>query len=87
MSLKHVANESVSALEDVFRGSGLSDEQIQKMSKIIEKTLVATVEQAAKAHHEATMACCGAEADMARSIREEVKRSNAVLIANLMALR
>jgi hypothetical protein len=87
MSLKYVADESVSALEEVFQGSGLSDEQIQKMSKIIEKTLIATVEQAAKAHHDATVVCCGAEAGMARSIREEVKRTNAALIANLMALR
>ena len=87
MTLKNLADETVAALEEAFPDVEISDEDRGKISKIVEKTLIKTVEQTTRTHHEATQACCGPEADMAHKIHEEVERAKVALTANLMALR
>lgn len=87
MTLKQLADETVVELEKAFPDVDLSDETRQKISKIVERTLIKTVQQAEQTHRTATKFCCGPEADMAHKINEEVKRANVALTANLMALR
>lgn len=87
MSLKKVADETVTDIQKAFPEADLSEETKAKLSSIIESALVRTVEQASTAHRKATVVCCGPEADMAHKINEEVRRANIALTANLMALR
>lgn len=87
MSLRQLADETVAKLEKAFPNADVTDEDRQKISRIIEQTLIKTVEQTAQAHKKATVVCCGPEADMAHKISEEVKRANVALTANLSALR
>lgn len=87
MSLKQVADETVVDIQKAFPDADLTDDTKAKLSSIIEKALVRTVEQASHAHRRATVVCCGPEADLAHKINEEVRRSNVALTANLSALR
>ena len=87
MSLKQLADETVAKLERAFPNTDISEEDRQKISSIIEQTLIKTVDQTAHAHREATVVCCGPEADIAHKISEEVQRANIALTANLSALR
>ncbi len=87
MTLKQVADETVSDIQKAFPETDLSDETKKKLSSIIEQALTRTVEKTAHAHQRATVVCCGPEADLAHKINEEVRRANVALTANLMALR
>ncbi len=87
MTLKKLADEAVAELQTALSGVAVSEELKQQMSKIVERTLIKTVQQTGQAHRTATQACCGAEADLAHKINEQVERANVALIANLMALR
>ena len=87
MTLKTLADETVAALEQAFPNVNTTEEERQKISRIIEKTLIKTVEQTTLTHQKATKNCCGPEADIAHKISEEVRRANIALTANLMALR
>ena len=87
MTLKELADETVTELEKAFPEADISDEVRQKISKIVEQTLIKTVQQTEQAHSKAINICCGPEADMAHKITEEVRRANVALTANLSALR
>ena len=87
MTLKELADETVAKLEKAFPDANVTDEDRHKISKIVEQTLIKTVEQATQAHQKATTVCCAHEADMAHKIAEEVRRANVALTANLSALR
>ena len=87
MTLKQLADETVEELERAFPDVEISDDTRQKISKIVEQTLIKTVQQAEQAHRTAITVSCGPEADMAHKITEEVRRANIALTANLSALR
>ena len=87
MSLKKLADETVMKLEEAFPNTDLSADEKAEVSRIIEQTLIKTVEQATLVHKKATTVCCGHEADMAHKIAEQVGRENIALTANLSALR
>jgi hypothetical protein len=87
MGLKQVSDQTLAALEAAFPSYSFSEEQKRALSEVIEAALVDTVDEAAKAHRQATMQCCGPEADMAHKITEESKRQTDLLISNLMNLR
>ena len=87
MSLTKLTDEAVAALVAAVPDHDFSDQQKQQMSRIIEKTLLKTVDHATAAHSRAIATCCGPEADMAHKIDEEVRRANVTLIANLSAMR
>lgn len=87
MTLRKLADETVLDLEKAFPDVKLSDEVKQKISRIVERTLIKTVEQATHAHRKATTISCGPEADLAHKINEQVERENIALTANLSALR
>jgi len=87
MTLKKLADDTVAALEKAFPTVSISEDERQQISRIIEKSLIKTVEQTTLTHHNVTRNCCGPEADIAHKISEEVRRANVALTANLMALR
>ena len=86
MSLAKISEETTLALEDAL-SADLSEDEREKISQILEAALIKSVEQATESHHEATVICCGPEADLAHKIAEEMGLANKALIANLMALR
>ena len=87
MSLKQIADDTVDEIQSAFPDADLSEQTRAKLASIIERALTRTVEKTAHAHREATVVCCGPEADLAHKINEEVQRANIALTANLMALR
>jgi hypothetical protein len=86
VSLERISKETTLALEDAI-SADLSEDERKKISQILGNALIQSVEQATKSHHEATVICCGPEADLAHKIAEEMGLANKALIANLMALR
>jgi hypothetical protein len=86
VSLEKLSKETTSALENVI-STDLSEDERAKISQILEGALIKSVEQATKSHHEATVICCGPEADLAHKIAEEMGLANKALIANLMSMR
>ena len=86
MSLAKISKETTLAIEDAL-SADLSEDEREKISQILEAALIKSVEQATESHHEATVICCGPEADLAQKSAEEMGLANKALIANLMALR
>ncbi len=87
MTLKTLADETVDELDRAFPDVSLSDEVRQKISRIVERTLIKAVEHTTSAHRTATVIGCGPEADLAHKINEQLELSNVSLTANLSALR
>ncbi len=85
-SLEKLSKETALALEDAI-STNLSEDERKKILQILEGALIKSIERATKSHHEATVICCGPEADLAHKIAEETALANKALIANLMALR
>ncbi len=87
MALNETAQKAAQSIEKTLADYGLSQEQKLEILKIIGDSLIETVEKTTATHREATVICCGPEADLAHKIQEEVDRKIAVLISNLQAMR
>lgn len=87
MSLEKTALQAVREIGEALDDYELSEQQQADILNIIGTTLVRAAEQMSEAHREATVICCGHEADLAHKIEEEVERKKKALIANLSALR
>ncbi len=87
MSLEKTAQKTAKRIDDALGDYDLSDQERAEILQIIGKSLVKAAEELTEAHHQATVVCCGPEADLAHKIEEEVERKKTALIANLMALR
>ena len=87
MSLEKTAKKAAQKIDNALDDYNLSEQQKAEILKIIGKSLVKTAEEMTEAHHEATVVCCGPEADLAHKIEERVEQKKTALIANLMALR
>ena len=87
MSLEKTALKTAAKIDDTLDDYDLSDQQKAEILKIIGKSLVKAAEELTEVHHEATVVCCGPEADLAHKIEERVEQKKKALIANLMALR
>lgn len=87
MALEKTATRAAQEIDEALAGYDLSEQQKQEILKIIEQSIIKTVEQTTESHREATLSCCGPEADLAHKIADEVERKTQALIANLMALR
>ncbi len=87
MSLEKTALKTAEKIDRALDDYDLSEEQKADILKIIGKSLVKTAEEMTEAHRQATIVCCGPEADLAHKIEEEVERKKKALISNLMALR
>ena len=87
MALSKTAQKAARKIEKALSDYPLSSDDKAQILKIIEKSIIQTVEETTESHREATVFCCGPEADLAHKIDEEVQRKVQALIANLMALR
>lgn len=87
MALDETAQSAANSIEKTLADHGLSQEQKLEILSIIGDSLIATVEETTATHREATVFCCGPEADLAHKIQEEVDRKIAALISNLQAMR
>lgn len=87
MALINTAQNAARKIDEALGDYDLSDEEKAQILKIIEKSMVKTIQEATSQHNEATAICCGPEADLAHKIQEEAERKTKALIANLMALR
>ncbi len=87
MSLPDKAKQASEAIIAALSKHELSEAEKEAVVKVLQKMMVATVETTAKKHLEATVICCGHEADLAHKIQEEANRKTALLISNLMAMR
>jgi len=87
MSLEKTAVNAAEKIDKALDGHDLSAQQKADILEIVGKSLIKTAEEMTAAHHEATVFCCGPEADLAHKIEAEVERKKQALISNLMALR
>ncbi len=87
MALDETAQKALQRIEEALGDYSLDDDDKKRILKIINKSLIRTVEHTSAAAREATVQCCGAEADLAHKIQEEYERKIRALIANLQALR
>lgn len=87
MSLEKTALKTAEKIDQALDGYNLSAQQKAEILEIIGNSLVKTAEEITAAHREATVFCCGPEADLAHKIEAEVERKKQALISNLKALR
>ncbi len=87
MALINTAQKAARKIDEALGDYNLSDEEKAQILMIIEKSMIKSIEETASTHQEATVVCCGPEADLAHKIQEEAERKTQALIANLMALR
>ncbi len=87
MALEETAQKALRRIEDALDDYDLSDDDRKQILKIINKSLIRTVEHTSSAAREAAVICCGPEADLAHKIQEEYERKIKALISNLQALR
>jgi hypothetical protein len=87
MSLKQLVDETTAALMDTIEDYEFSEKKKQAIQAVIEDSIVQAVKQVRKAHNEATVMCCGPEADMAHKIEFEAEQKINSLISNLSSLR
>ena len=87
MELSKTAKKAVRKIDKALDHHNLSNQEKSEILRIIGKSLMKTVEETTDTHNQATVFCCGPEADLAHKIAEEVERKKLALIANLMALR
>ena len=87
MELSKTAQKAVKKIDKALDKHDLSKREKAEILKIIGKSLMHTVEETTDTHRQATVFCCGPEADLAHKIEEEVERKKIALIANLKAMR
>lgn len=87
MSLEKIANSAVRKLVKSFPGYDFTDEQRDEVARVIASAMRDTVSEAARVHREATVLCCGPEADLAHKIAHEADQQAALLVASLMHQR
>jgi len=86
MNLKKQAQAMV-AKTSATLGVPLSEEQSKALQKIIEQTLIDTVNAATTHSSEAARQCCSADRDLAHKIAEQIELANKALVANLSGMR
>ena len=86
MSLRKIADQAQNSINTTLGGE-LTASQKQEILNIIERALADSVVKVSQTHREATVICCGPEADLAHKIAEEADRALKALTANLMTMR
>lgn len=87
MALEKTAQKAARKIEQALNRYEMNDQEKLEILRIIEKSIVKTIEEASETHREVTVVCCGAEADLAHKIEEEAERKIKLLISNLKSLR
>ena len=87
MSVESSIDDTATSIVSALSSHDLSDDEKEKIAKLVGQLLVKTVEKTTDNHLKAAVNCCGSEIDLAHQIREELNRKKNVLISNLKALR
>jgi hypothetical protein len=87
MSVESSIEDTAESIVSALSSHDLSDQEKEKISKLVGELLVKTVEKTTDNHLQTTVNCCGSEVDLAHQIREEINRNKNLLISNLKALR
>ena len=87
MSVESSIDDTAASIVSALSSHDLSDEEKEKIAKLVGQLLVKTVEKTTKNQAQAAVNCCGSEVDLAHQIREEMNRKKELLISNLKALR
>jgi hypothetical protein len=87
MSVQSSIDETTAEIIAALGRHELSEEEKERLGKIVSQLLVQTVEKTTENHIETTTNCCGPELDLAHQIRQELNRKKELLISNLKALR
>ena len=87
MSVESSIDDTATSIVSALSSHDLSDDEKEKIAKLVGQLLVKTVEKTTDNHLKAAVNCCGSEIDLAHQIREEMNRKKDVLISNLKALR
>jgi len=87
MSVESSIDDTAASIVSALSSHDLSDQEKEKIAKLVGELLVKTVEKTTDNHLKTTVNCCGPEVDLAHQIREEINRNKDVLISNLKALR
>jgi transketolase len=87
MSVESSIEDTAESIVSALSSHNLSDQEKEKISKLVGELLVKTVEKTTDNHLQTTVNCCGSEVDLAHQIREEINRNKNLLISNLKALR
>ncbi len=86
MTTNNLTKDVVSQIKTTL-SNPLTEPEISAVSEIIEKALIAAVNQSTKCCTQAVTVCCGPEADLAHKIAHEVGLAQKALVANLMSMR
>ena len=87
MSVESSIENTAASIVSALSGHDLSNQEKEKIEKIVGELLVKTVEKTTDNNLKTTVNCCGPEVDLAHQIREEINRNKNLLISNLKALR
>eukprot|EP00494_Astrolonche_serrata_P002466 UN02472 len=76
MSLNQISENAVNAIADALAEAGLSDTQKSEVARIVSNAMRDAAHHCRDVHQEATVQCCGPEADMAHKIAEASRKKN-----------
>ncbi|MGI9584803.1 MAG: hypothetical protein ACR2N7_04365 [Acidimicrobiia bacterium] len=83
MSLNKIADNTVKQLVRSVPGLEFTEDQQEQVRRLVTEALESTVDESADVYRQATVMCCGPEADLAHKINEEADRRTTLLISSL----
>jgi hypothetical protein len=86
MDVRRRAEKTAQAVSQILPEKPPPDLQ-QRIAEVIERTLLDAVVENGEQCVKLAMKCCSADRDLAHKIAEQIRRSHAVLIANLTSMR
>lgn len=86
MPLGPRAEKATASITELL-GSDLDPEHAEKIKKIVESAMVDAYRDCTERNAKAALEVCEPDLDKAHKIAEEMRRSNAALIANLSSMR
>lgn len=86
MELRDRAESAARSIYEILEAAPTED-QTKRVVAALERTAIEIVLEERKRFETVARECCSPDLDMAHKIAEQVRRDDAVLIANLSALR
>ena len=86
MDLAKLSDRVTQSLDEAI-STDLPAAERDEILKIVQQAILDASQRTQNACKEATVICCGPEADLAHKIQEELDRKRDMLVANLMAMR
>lgn len=83
MSLDRIADRTVRSLVRSIPGLEFTESQKDEVRRLVLESLTNTVDESAAVYRDATVVCCGPEADLAHKINAEADRRTQLLMSSL----